>query len=149
VPSLVIRCAQLLTHQQQDRAKDVIITDWKQDEITQIVNMLYHEQKDFDERQRKIGIRQLPINCSEVVNMTKHRWTAADLSWSCLKSVNTSVMQPVKHVAATSTLVQDAVLSYVRTKTTYLKDKVSMDSLTLANNSASQKAGYIPGIHCS
>ena len=149
VPSPVLRCAQLLKNQQADRARDEIIADWKESEKTGIVNMLYHEQKDFDERQRKIGIRQLSIICTRSVDMNKQRLTAADLSWSCLKSVNTSIIQPVQHVATASTLVQDAVLTYVRTETTALKDIVSMDSLTLANNSASQKAGYVPGIHCS
>ena len=111
--------------------------------------MLRHEQKDYDESQRKIGIRQLSIICARSVDMNIQRWTAADLSWSCLKSENAAIMQPVQHVAAASTLVQDAVLTFVQTDVTSLQDIVSMDSLTLANNSASQKAGYVPGIHCS
>ena len=111
--------------------------------------MLFHEQKDFDEGQRKIGIRQLSIICTTSVDMYKQRWTPADLSWSCLKSECPSILEPVQYVTTASTLVQDAVLAYVRTETTPLMDIVSMDSLTLANNSASQKAGYVPGIHCS
>ena len=149
VPSPVIRLSTALKYQHTDRARDEMITDWKESEKTRVINMFRHEQKGYDESQRKIGIRQLSIICARSVDMNIQRWTAADLSWSCLKSENASIMQPVQHVAAASTLVQDAVLTFVQTDVTSLQDIVSMDSLTLANNSASQKAGYVPGIHCS
>ena len=151
VPSPVIRLSTALKHQQKERTghENQMITEWKEIEKTRVRNMLRHEQKGFDESQRKIGIRQLSIICSRPLDMNKQDWTAVDISWSCLKSENASVMQPVQHVAAASSLVQDAVLTFVQTEATCLKDIVSMDSLTLANNSASQKAGYVPGIHCS
>ena len=80
--------------------------------------------------------------------MTNHHWTATDVSWSCLKSQNDfATVQTVHTVTAVSPLVQDAVHDYIDDWHVALKEVVSMDSLTLANNSASQKARYVHNPH--
>ena len=132
----------------EEKNQDKVIRKWKEDQTTQIVRMLQVEETNCTQEEFEIGMRQLSIICTGPLTLTEQFWTATDVSWSCLKSQNDFAMEAVHTVTAVSPMVQDAVNDYVYDSRNTLREVVSMDSLTLANNSASQKARYVPGIHC-
>ena len=89
----------------EEKNPDKVIRQWKEAQTTQIVRMLQDEETSFTEEEFKIGMRQLSIICTGPFTLTDHLWTAADVSWSCLKSLDDYAMQPAHIVTAVSPMV--------------------------------------------
>ena len=125
--------------------REQVVQRFKEKMIGKLSRMLSDEEKLLNPEEFKRAARQLSIICTGQLVLADECWVETDISWSCLKSITVNCScEGVHMVTAISSLAQDAVNSYLDKSFVGFKEVVSMDSLTLANNSASQKARYVP-----